>query len=45
MYYASDEKTCQHQCGSIGECVSSHLNFTLPNNLKNRNDIHCCSVQ
>ncbi|CAG8541659.1 20510_t:CDS:2 [Cetraspora pellucida] len=45
LYYAGDGKTCQHQCGSIGECVLNCPNYNLANNLKNRNDMHHCSVQ
>ncbi|CAG8591527.1 8570_t:CDS:2, partial [Cetraspora pellucida] len=45
LYCADDEKTCQHQCGGIGECVLNCPNYNLSNNLKNRNDMHCCSVR
>src|SRR6185437_12324091 len=45
MYCAGDGKTCQHQCGGIGECLLGCSNYNLPNNLKNGNDMHCCSVR
>ncbi|CAG8752978.1 18050_t:CDS:2, partial [Gigaspora rosea] len=44
MYCAGDGKTCQHQCGGIGECLLGCSNYNLPNNLKNGNDMHRCSV-
>ncbi|CAG8737945.1 3245_t:CDS:2, partial [Racocetra fulgida] len=42
---AGDGKTCQHQYGGIGECIPECSNFNLLNNLKNGNDMHCCSVR
>ncbi|RHZ45370.1 hypothetical protein Glove_680g85 [Diversispora epigaea] len=45
MYCAGDGNTCQHLCGGIGECISSCSNYNLVNNLRNGNDMHCCSVR
>ncbi|RHZ89429.1 hypothetical protein Glove_14g63 [Diversispora epigaea] len=45
MYCAGDGKNCQHLCGGIGECLSSCPNYNLPNNLRNGNDMHRCSVR
>src|SRR5688572_21204084 len=45
MYCAGDGNTCQHLCGGIGKCISSCSNYNLVNNLRNGNDMHCCSVR
>ena len=45
MFCANDGNRCQHLCGGIGECIPNCVNYDLPNNLKNGNDMHRCSVR
>lgn len=45
MYCADDGNRCQHLCGGIGTCKPNCVNYNLPNNLKNGNDMHRCSVR
>jgi len=45
MYCAGDGNSCQHECGGIGKCIEGCQNETLPNNLKNYNDMHLCKVR
>ncbi|CAG8717930.1 14237_t:CDS:2, partial [Gigaspora rosea] len=35
---------CQHKYGGIGKCLPSCSNYGLHNNLRNKNDMYCCSV-
>ncbi|CAG8532867.1 8888_t:CDS:2 [Cetraspora pellucida] len=44
MYCAGDKNHCQHKYGSIGKCLLSCQNYNLNNNLRNRNNMHHCSV-
>jgi len=45
MYCAGDGNSCQYECGGIGRYIKSCRNETLPNNLKNFNDMHLCKVR
>jgi hypothetical protein len=44
MYCAGDGNFCQRECGGIGKCIEGCKNETLPNNLKNGNDMHLCKL-
>lgn len=45
MYCAGDGNSCQRECGGISKCIEGCPNETLPNNLKNGNDMHLCKVK
>src|SRR4051812_12281761 len=45
MYCAEDGNSCQRDCGEISRCIGGCQNETLPNNLKNYNDMHLCKVR
>ena len=44
MFCANDEIDV-NICVGIGECIPNCVNYDLPNNLKNGNDMHRCSVR
>src|SRR3954469_9008206 len=45
MYCAGNGNSCQRDCGEISRCIEGCQNKTLPNNLKNYNDMHLCKVR
>ena len=45
MYCSGDGNNCQRVCGGIGSCLEDCENYSLPNNLKNGNDMHLCKVR
>ena len=45
MYCANDSNFYQYKCGGIGKYIEGCPNETLPNNLKNYNNMHLCKVK
>jgi hypothetical protein len=45
MYCSGEGRSCQHECGGIGNCKEDCTNYSLSNNIKSYHDMHRCKVR
>ena len=45
MYCSGEGRSCQYECGGIGNCKEDCANYSLLNNIKSYHDMHRCKVR